>query len=115
MNRLSAIDPRTRNSVSQFLAQISGQYPVAGAWLYGSRARGDANAESDADLAVILDGPRGRTSAVAVEMAAAEFDVMIETGILVSAFPIWIDDWNNPALHANPYLIANIKREGIAL
>ena len=115
MNSLSTIDPRTRNSVTQFLARISGEYPVAEAWLYGSRARGDAGAESDADLAVILDGPRGKTSAVAVEMAAAEFDVMIETGILVSAFPIWIDDWNNPALHANPYLIANIKREGIAL
>lgn len=115
MQNLPTIDPLTRNSVTRFLTRISGDYPVAGAWLYGSRARGDASGESDADLAVILDGPRGQTSAVAVEMAVAEFDVMIETGILVSAFPIWIDDWNNPALHANPYLIANIKREGIAL
>jgi uncharacterized protein len=115
MTHTSAIDPITRNSVTQFLARISGDYHIAGAWLYGSRARGDAGAESDADLAVILEGPRGQTSAVAAEMAGAEFDIMIETGVLVSAFPIWIEDWNNPAGHANPYLIANIKREGIAL
>jgi uncharacterized protein len=115
MTHTPAIDPITRNSVTRFLARISGDYPVAGAWLYGSRARGDAGAESDADLAVILKGPRGQASVVAAEMGAVEFDVMIETGVLVSALPIWIDDWNDPAGHANPYLIANIKREGIAL
>lgn len=115
MSRAPTIDPLIRNSVTRFLARISGDYPVAGAWLYGSRARGDARAESDADLAVVLEGPRGRASTVAVEMAAAEFDVMLETGVLVSAFPIWVEDWINPDGHPNPYLIANIKSEGIAL
>ena len=111
----ATIDPLIRKSVESFLARISGDYPIVEAWLYGSRARGDARPDSDADVAVILSGPKGRASTVAVEMAAVEFDVLLDTGILVSAVPIWIEDWREPSLHANPYFIENIKRDGIAL
>lgn len=110
-----AIDPNTRRSVDLFLSRIAGDYRIAEAWLYGSRARGEGGTESDADVAIILDGPKGRTSAVAAEMAAVEFDVMLDTGVLVSALPIWMEDWREPSRHANPWLLANIKREGIAL
>lgn len=115
MTKAVAIDPLTRKSVEQFLARIAGDYPIVEAWLYGSRARGDARADSDADVAVVLDGAKGRAMAVGLDMAAVEFDVLLETGVLVSAIPIWIEDWREPLGHSNPYLIENIKRDGIAL
>jgi uncharacterized protein len=115
MEHVRAIDPATRLSISLFLARIEADYPVTEAHLYGSRARGDAGPESDADLAIILNGPKGRTASVAADMAGSAFDVLLETGVLVSPFPIWVDDWHDPSAHTNPWLIANIKREGIAL
>jgi uncharacterized protein len=114
MTHHPTIDTVTRRSVDLFLARIAGDYPIAEAWLYGSRARGDARDDSDADVAVILKGPKQRTSPVAVEMAGPAFDVMLETGLLVSPFPVWEEDWRDPSRHGNPWLIANIKREGIA-
>lgn len=109
------IDSATRRSVEEFLSRIRDSYPIKAAYLYGSRARGDARPDSDADVAVILTGPKGRSMDVAVEMAGTEFDVLLDTGILVSALPIWMEDWEDPSGHSNPWLIANIKRDGISL
>lgn len=42
------------------LGELAAAFPqqrVLGAWLYGSRARGEARAGSDLDLAVLCDGP----------------------------------------------------------
>lgn len=110
-----SIDAITKRSVEMFLERIKDDYSIAEVWLFGSRARGDANAESDTDVAVILNGPKRRSIDAAGGMANAEFDVLLETGRLVSALPIALEDWCNPSLHSNPFLIANIKREGIRL
>jgi uncharacterized protein len=109
------VDALTKRSVESFLAGVRALHPVAEAWLFGSRARGDARTDSDADLAVILNGPKRRSIDVIEEMADAQFEVLLETGRLVSVLPISAEEWREPALHTNPYLIENIKREGIRL
>lgn len=112
---LQYIDDDTRRSIDLCLDHIRKNHSVAAAYLFGSRARGSHMAGSDADLAVVLNGPKGKMSQVATEIAATEFDVMLETGILVSTLPIWLEDWQIPSSHNNPSLIANIKRDGIPL
>ena len=48
----NAIDPGTEDAVKRFLGRIAGRYDMAGALLYGSRARGTHRPDSDADVAV---------------------------------------------------------------
>ena len=112
---MPAIDPLTSRSVALFLAGVRSRYPVVEAWLYGSRARGDAREDSDVDLALVIEGDMRLASSVAADMGRESSDVLGETGRYVSPLPIRLAHWRDPAGHSNPYLLANIRREGIAL
>lgn len=112
---MKIIDPKTECAVRTFLEKISQQYPVLGARLFGSRARADHNPHSDADLAVLLRGPRGDAVNVGVDMAGIAFDILMDTEILVSPLPIWEEEWAHPEAYSNPRLLKNIQRDGIIL
>jgi predicted nucleotidyltransferase len=98
-----------------FVRRLSGQFDVARAILFGSRARGDHRADSDLDLAVVLKGQRGNFIDTKLAMADVAFDVLMETGVLVQPLPLWDDDLAHPERFANPALIHNIEAEGIRL
>ena len=102
-------------AVRRFLALIAGRYDMAGAIVYGSRARGTHRRNSDADVAVLLRGPHQRPLSAKLDMADSAFDAMLETGILVSPLPVWIEEWESPALHTNPSLLQRIRLEGVRL
>jgi predicted nucleotidyltransferase len=109
------IDPQTANAAKVFLDRISKRFPFDHAILFGSRARNTHRPDSDADLAVIMnDQPRDRTE-TAVAMAGIAFDVMLDTGILVQALPLWRNDLAHPEQFSNPALVDTIRREGIRL
>ncbi len=57
MNR---IDRETEEAVRRFLSLIAERFDIAGAIVYGSRARGTHRPESDADVAVLLKGEHQR-------------------------------------------------------
>ena len=97
------------------MARISGRYCVDRAILFGSRARATHNATSDADLAVVLKGEHGKRSTAAIDMAGIAFEVLLETGILVEALPLWCSEWEHPEQFSNPTLIRTIQREGVLL
>ena len=110
-----ALDAETERAARVFMQRIEGKYPTIEGLVYGSRARGDHRPDSDADLAVILKGERGDRYKVSGEMAGIAFDVMLETGILVQAVPLWEGELKQPERFSNPALIDNIKREGLRL
>jgi DNA invertase Pin-like site-specific DNA recombinase/predicted nucleotidyltransferase len=109
------LDAETERAARIFLKRISKTYAVDRAILFGSRARRTHTSTSDADIAVILKGPNGKRSAAAIDMAGAAFDVMLETGILVEALPLWAGEMEHPEQFSNPALIRTIQREGVAL
>ena len=110
-----ALDAQTERAARAFLKRIEGKYRFVDALLYGSRARGDHKSDSDADIAVVLPGARGDRYELAREFAGIEFDVLMETGIMVQGFPVWEDELARPETFSNPTLIHNILREGIRL
>ncbi len=98
-----------------FVGKLSGTYDVAEAIMFGSRARGDHRADSDLDLAVVLNGRRADFIDTKLHMAGIAFDVLMETGVLVQPFPMWEGDLTHPERFTNPILIHNIAEDGIRL
>ena len=116
MNSLETpLDIPTRRAAQAFLARLSGQYDLSEAVLFGSRARRTHREDSDADIAVVLRGVPGRRVDAALDMAGIAFDVMLETGVLIEAIPLWEDEWAHPENFNNHALIENIRRDGVYL
>lgn len=109
------IDHDTEEAVRNFLALISDRYDIAGVVVYGSRARGTHQPDSDADVAVILKGEYQEVIPTALAMSDMAYDVQLETNIDISPLPIWLDDWEHPENHSNPALLHNIAKEGVWL
>jgi predicted nucleotidyltransferase len=112
MNR---IDDATEGAVRRFLVLIANRCDLAGAIVYGSRARGTHHPDSDADVAVLLRGGRQGRLEITLEMGDVAFAVLLETGIDVSPLPVWLDGWEHPESHSNPSVLHAIAREGVRL
>lgn len=109
----SRIDRDTENAVRNFLHRIANQYEIAGAFLYGSRARGTHRPESDADVAVLLNGEPQKVLEVTLAMSDVAYDVLLETGVNISPLPVWLEEWERPETYANPALLRSIARDGV--
>lgn len=109
------IDRDTEEAVRRFLSLIADRYDMAGAIVYGSRARGTYRPDSDADVAVLLKGQHQRVLNTTLAMADLAYDVLLETGINISPLPVWLDEWEHPETFSNPTLLRNIAREGVRL
>lgn len=113
---LTKLDPDTERAARLFLQRIAGQYNnLAGAILFGSRARQTHRLGSDADVAVLLRGARARFLPTKLAMADIAFEVLLETGVRVQPLPVWEDEWAHPENYSNPGLLANIAKEGVRL
>lgn len=110
-----AVDSQIEHTAKLFLDRIRERYALREAYLFGSHARQQAGSESDADIALLLNGKTGSRADTSVEMAAIAFDVMLETGVLVDALPFWEDEWAHPERFGNPALIQNVLRDGVRL
>jgi predicted nucleotidyltransferase len=91
-----ALDAETEHAARAFMQRVEGRYPVREGILFGSRARHAHGRDSDADIAVVLKGPHGDRTAAALDMAGIAFDVLLETGVLVEALPLWEDELKHP-------------------
>jgi len=91
---------RSAEAIRRLVAWLEAQPDVAAAWLFGSRARGDARPESDIDLAVLpaaggAEDPLrrrlrwGLAASRAAGLAEAELDlVTLDTAPILLAFAV---------------------------
>lgn len=107
-------NPGIEKALRAFLARLPPQLPVERAILYGSRARGDARADSDADLALILALDDVSWQLVQ-DLGELAFYVLLDTGVLIQPVPIALAEWLHPERSSQAGFLDNIAREGIAL
>ena len=115
MKSIADIDNETEQAIRTFVTQVARQYDLAGAILFGSRARKSHRPDSDADIVVLLHGRVGKFVATKLAMADIAYDVLLDTGIRIQPLPIWEEEWAHPETYSNPDLLHNIEREGIRL
>jgi uncharacterized protein len=106
------IDAGTEVALRAFFARLPPGIRLERAFLYGSRARGDYRADSDADLALVL-AEGGDDWRLLWDLSGLAYDVFLETGVLIQPVPISSSDWAHPETFVRPSFLRNIAREGI--
>ena len=109
------VSAATLQATRAFAARVAAAYPTRRAILFGSRARGTAHDESDADVAVILEGTSGHFIKTKMAMNDIAYDILLDTGIRIQPLPVWEGEWAHPESYSNPHLLRNVAVEGVAL
>jgi len=106
-------DEKVEQGLRRFARVVRDHYGerLQGLFLYGSRARGDHHAESDADVAAILSGPLQYWHEVFV-LSDLSYDELVDHGVYIDAKPYALDEWNCPSNAINTSLVRAIKRDG---
>jgi predicted nucleotidyltransferase len=83
-------------------------------WLYGSRARGEAHAESDVDLLVIADGGRERYQQIAWELSE---EAAIASGESPFLYSVQVHDleWLRRRREIDSFFIQEVDRDKLVL
>jgi uncharacterized protein len=84
-------------------------------YLFGSRARGDHEPDSDVDVAVILDQKLPQSFEVTREILEDTYDLLMETGFYIQPWPLEKGSLDEPAAHPHPRISRAIQRDGIRI
>jgi uncharacterized protein (UPF0332 family)/predicted nucleotidyltransferase len=81
-------------------------------YLFGSRARGDHEPESDVDVAVVLDQAMPRPFDVTREILEDTYDLLLDTGYYIQPWPLEKGSLDDPLSHPNPQISRAVLRDG---
>jgi len=101
-----------RDIVLMVTDSVKASAPDATVILYGSRARGDNNTDSDFDLLILLDKDR-ITRADEKRIKYPLYDIEFETGSIISPLVLTRSDWESK--HKITPFYDHVSREGIIL
>ena len=101
--------PEIVRQIQQTMRQTE---PSATTILYGSEARGDARADSDIDLLILLEGDKRDLKRESL-ISGALYDLELSTGVLISPMIMLRKHWENRPFKTPFYI--NVMNEGIRL
>jgi predicted nucleotidyltransferase len=109
--------PSEREALQEYVAAVRGHYGarVVDVLLFGSRARGDARPDSDADVAVILQDGDWDFWEEKWTLAGLAYDILLDRGLFIQPWPIPRSAWELPATHQRRALIEEVKKDGLPL
>jgi antitoxin ChpS len=84
-------------------------------YLFGSRARGDHNPDSDVDVAVILDQKLPQSFDVTRQILEDTYDLLMETGFYIQPWPFEKGSLDDPPAHPDPRISRALQRDGIRI
>jgi predicted nucleotidyltransferase len=110
---LSHLTDRERQALAAFVNRIRQRFDglILSAVLFGSRARGEASADSDVDVLVVIDNEDYR---VRKEIRYLAAEVWLEYGLFLST-RIWSRSHWRKLQKMQTLLYRNIQRDGIDL
>jgi antitoxin ChpS len=108
-------DPVLRSAVRELDSKLRERFgrKYLRLMLFGSRARGDHDPESDADVAVILRGRITDRWSVKRLIIQDTYPILLTTGLYIQVWPLEESELDDPDKSSNPALLRNVVREGI--
>ena len=99
-------------AIREATRMLKTRFPVKGLILFGSKARGDSDPESDIDLLLLTAKPLHWKERHAI--VDALFEVEMKYDVVISVIVNTLDDWNGGTCTALP-IYQKIIREGVAM
>jgi predicted nucleotidyltransferase len=96
----------------QLKAKLQKRLPLSRLVLFGSRARGDADPDSDMDVLVVLEGAADAEAEDYVRLCA--WEAGIEQGIVVVPVTVSRAEWQDGPLSSSLLALA-VEKEGVAI
>jgi len=88
---------------------------LAALYVFGSRARGDHQPDSDLDLAVILRNVPSSLASVDDALLDVTYSIEIDHAVHIQAWALAADDAGQPSTAFRSRLAETVRREGILL
>jgi predicted nucleotidyltransferase len=102
--------PEDRAVLREFAQRVQRVEPRARVWAFGSRARGDADPQSDLDVCVVVPDV---SPPLEEELRRCAWEVAFEHGRVIPVIVLSQEAFERGPMSAST-LVANIRREGVA-
>jgi antitoxin ChpS len=83
--------------------------------IFGSRARGDARPDSDADVVVVLADEDWGFWTEQMHLAGLAYDVLLDHGLFIQPWPVPLAAWEAPAKSRKRQFIESIRKDARSL